>query len=294
MWKSKSIEVIIALPDSDMLMEGIRENTSQFHFSILRPEDFENISPEQWANTDILITDTQIPSPDHASNLKWVQFYREFNLDQVNAFKRVSPNTLFTSAEGVDLFAQATDALHLLLSPEAKVNTLYHATVGIIGYDSLGREIARLLKSFHCTILAATFNAMNPISFTYQPKATGDENGELFDRLYPIQALQSMLSHCDFVINTLPLSSKSNAFINAEVFKQTTPGTPVINATHPDIIVLESLKPPIDEGKIIYLSISDLQNEGIKNNSYMNQFLDLLQLNLKHFADKQPLLNQIQ
>ena len=294
MWKSNSIEAIITLPNSNIFMEGVRENTSRFHFNILEPEDFETISPEQWAKTDVLITDRVIPSPDQASNLKWVQFFSEFDLHQVNAFKKVSPNTVFTSAEGVDVHAQASDALHLLLSPEAKVKSLYHATVAIIGYDSLGREIARILQPFYCTILAATFNAMNPISFTYQPNATGDENGECFDRLYPIQALQSMLSQCDFAINTLPISSKSNSFINAEVFAKTSSGVPVINATHPDVTDLESLQSTIDEGKIVYLSITDIQNESGKNDIYISQFLDLMHLNLNYFADKQPLLNLIQ
>ena len=294
MWKSSSIEVLISLPDSGEISAKIREHSSRFHFQHVDPKDFESITPERWAKTDVLITDLNIPSPETASNLKWVQFYNKFNLNQVKAYQQIYPNTIFTSAEGVNIQIKASDILHLLFSPHMNVKSVYGATIGIVGYGSLGREMARILQTFYCTILASTFNAMTPIALTYQPDNTGDETGDCFDRLYPIQALPSMLAQCDFVINTLTKSSKSVGFITANIFEKITPGTPFVSTANSEVIDLDSIQPLIEDNIILYLSSEDNQRNEKNNGRYAMQFFDLLQKNMKHFSDNQTLLNIIQ
>jgi phosphoglycerate dehydrogenase-like enzyme len=47
---------------------------------------------------------------------------------------------------------------------------------------------------------------MHPEDTGYIPEGLGDPNGDYVHRLYPPQAIHSMLKECDFVIVTIPLT----------------------------------------------------------------------------------------
>ena len=83
------------------------------------------------------------------------------------------------------------------------------STVGIIGYGSIGRQIARVLQPFGVTILAAKRDIRQPEDTGYMVEGMGDPGGDFFDRLYPIQALKSMLPACDYVIVTVPMTPET-------------------------------------------------------------------------------------
>jgi phosphoglycerate dehydrogenase-like enzyme len=101
---------------------------------------------------------------------------------------------------------------------------LRDSTVGIIGYGSVGRQIARLLYGFGAKVLAAKRDAMHPEDNGYIPEGMGDPNGDYVHRLYPTQALQSMLKECDFVVVTTPLTQETRNLLGPNelaVFKPT-------------------------------------------------------------------------
>ena len=93
---------------------------------------------------------------------------------------------------------------------------LRSSVVGLIGYGSIGREIARLLQPLQTTILAVKRDVMHPADPGYIPEGLGDPEGNLFHRLYPIQALRSMLKECDYAIVTLPLSNATRGLIQMD------------------------------------------------------------------------------
>jgi phosphoglycerate dehydrogenase-like enzyme len=50
---------------------------------------------------------------------------------------------------------------------------LRHSTVGILGYGSIGRQVARLVKPFGGTVLAAKKDVMHPEDSGYTKEGTG-------------------------------------------------------------------------------------------------------------------------
>jgi phosphoglycerate dehydrogenase-like enzyme len=48
------------------------------------------------------------------------------------------------------------------------------------------------------------------------PEGLGDPQGDLFQRLYPVQALKSMLHQCDFIIVTVPLTPDTRGLVGVE------------------------------------------------------------------------------
>jgi len=90
------------------------------------------------------------------------------------------------------------------------------STVGLIGYGSIGREIARLLKPWGVTILAVKKDLRHPEDTGYFIPGLGDPAGDLFERLYPIQALRSVMAKSDYVVMLLPLSRETRGLVGAE------------------------------------------------------------------------------
>jgi len=106
---------------------------------------------------------------------------------------------------------------------------LKHSTVGIVGYGSIGRQVARLLHPLHTTILAAKKHVMNPEDKGFSQEGMGDPHGDFFDRLYPIEALHSLLKESDFVVLTLPLTEATHHLIDDSAFKAMKPSAYLIN-----------------------------------------------------------------
>jgi phosphoglycerate dehydrogenase-like enzyme len=90
------------------------------------------------------------------------------------------------------------------------------STVGIIGYGSIGRQGARLVNVFGATVLATKKDVMHPEDRNYTPEGMGDPAGDLVHRIYPYQALRSMLKECDFVAVTVPKTADTLGLIKAE------------------------------------------------------------------------------
>jgi len=124
------------------------------------------------------------------------------------------------------------------------------STVGIVGYGSVGREVARLLQPFNVRILATKRDVMHPHDIGYMPKGIGDPEGHLFTRLYPPQALKSMLKECDFVVITLPLSPETEDLIGKEELAAMKSTAFLINVSRGRVINTPALLSALQEGKI--------------------------------------------
>jgi len=56
---------------------------------------------------------------------------------------------------------------------------------------------------------------MHPYDTGYTIDGLGDPQGDYFTRLYPFQAMQSMLKECDFVVVAVPLAPSTRGLIGA-------------------------------------------------------------------------------
>src|SRR5262249_43405010 len=87
-------------------------------------------------------------------------------------------------------------------------NELRGQTLGIVGYGSIGQELAGIADNMGIKILATKRNLM-PLSADeegYQEPGLGDPELETPQRLYPPEAIASMARECDFLAITAPLT----------------------------------------------------------------------------------------
>src|SRR5690606_16433834 len=124
-------------------------------------------------------------------------------------------------------------------------------TLGIVGYGSIGRELARIADSMGINVLAVKNDVMRPtLDDAYQEEGTGDPEGESPLRLYPPQAVGSMLKECDYVVLTIPLTDATRHMIDAAVLKQMKKTAVLINVARGAVVDEAALLDALRSGRI--------------------------------------------
>ena len=81
---------------------------------------------------------------------------------------------------------------------------LYGTTLGIVGYGSIGRQVARLAQAMNMNVLACKRRPEVHRDDTYLLPNSGDPKGLIPSAWYGIDRVREMFARCDFVVVTLP------------------------------------------------------------------------------------------
>jgi len=127
---------------------------------------------------------------------------------------------------------------------------LRDCTVGIVGYGSIGRQIARLLQTFGAKVLAIKRDIRHPEDTGYTVERQGDPEGDFVNRLYPPQALASMLKECDFVVVCLPRTTATRNLMGVKELSAIKPGAYLVDISRGEIVDQNALLPLLREKKI--------------------------------------------
>jgi len=184
--------------------------------------------------------------------------------------------------------------------------------VGIVGYGSIGREIARLLNVFGAKVLAAKRDVMHPEDQGYIIPGLGDPAGDAFHRLYPYQALKSMLKECDFVVVALPLTAETRGLIGAEEIAAMKPSAYLVNLARGGTVDQAALLAALQEKRIAGAALDVFVEEPLPaghsfwklpnvivtphiagmSAHYNERAMDLFVENCKRYLAGSPLLNR--
>eukprot|EP01022_Parablepharisma_sp_SALTPOND_P025977 TRINITY_DN613_c0_g1_i1.p7 TRINITY_DN613_c0_g1~~TRINITY_DN613_c0_g1_i1.p7 ORF type:complete len:427 (+),score=32.14 TRINITY_DN613_c0_g1_i1:11411-12691(+) len=186
---------------------------------------------------------------------------------------------------------------------EKHVNDLaYGATVGIIGYGSIGRTVGKLLKdALNAKIYAIT---NDPVSEA--EKATLEFVGNT-------ESIKEILPKVDYVITILPLTPKTKGLINASLFKLMKPNAIFINIgrgpTVKESDLIDALKNQVIAGAGLDVfeveplpptsPLYDMDNVLMTPHStdiignMLDLSLDVFEKELKAFAEGRPFTNVV-
>ena len=228
---AKTVEVLITIPFEETLVNQLVNVSPQLNITVLKARKTEEIPPEILARAEVLYTNRVIPLPELAPNLRWIQFHWAGVDHALEAPILKVPEVVATHLSGASASQMAEFAITMILALGhhlSELNLLQRhsewpaerwerfspvelreSTVGIVGYGSIGRQIARLLYDFGAKALATKRDTMHPEDEGYTPEGLGDPHGDYVHRLYPPQAIQSMLKECDFVVVTVPLTPQT-------------------------------------------------------------------------------------
>jgi phosphoglycerate dehydrogenase-like enzyme len=330
----ESLEVLTTIPFPEPIMSRIGSLSPNIRLTLQPAKKVEEISTEVWNRTNVLYTDVLVPEPELVPNLKWVQFhYAGIDFVQESGLARMK-DLRITSMSGASAIQEGEYILMMLLGlahklPELISNLskqdwpadrwerfspteLSGSTVGLVGYGSIAREVARLLQVFNVRILAAKKDVKQPVDQGYSLPGRGDVNGDYFHRLYPIEALKSMLKLCDFVVITLPLTPETKGLISREEFKAMKPGASLIHISRGGVVDEAALVEALTEKRLAGAAVDVFMHEPLPATSplwktpnliitphvsgfspkYKDRAGEMFLKNLELFLRGEPLLNQ--
>ncbi len=238
---SEKIDVLMTVNISEDLLAKLLSISPRLSIKIHKVSRVDEIPQDAWATAEILYTGRIIPIPDQAPNLQWIQFHYT-GIDHASEAAILRREGLIaTTMSGATATQVAEHILMMLLAlghhlPEAlelqrkatwpkdrwerfSPRELRGATVGIVGYGSIGRQLARMLYALGAQVFATKRDVMHPQDEDYIPAGFGDRNGDYVHRLYPAEALCSMAKMIDFLVVSTPLSAATRDLINADVLE---------------------------------------------------------------------------
>lgn len=290
MSKIKSpIDVLITVPISSSLTKELQEVSPLLRITVRPAESVDHVPDELWARCEVLYTEHIIPDVDLAPNLKWVQHHHAGIDASMDFISPDSRNLIITTMSGAAASQIAEYVLTMLLAfgrhlPALSMNQkktdwpkdrwerfrpreLRTSTVGIIGYGSIGRQVACLLREFGATVLATKNDAMSPADRGYAPEGMGDPQGDLVHRLYPAQALKSMLKDCDFIVVTVPLTSETRGLVNAQVLSTCKSTAYLVDVSRGGIVDHTALIKALNEHKLAGAALDVFPEEPLPKKS---------------------------
>lgn len=127
---------------------------------------------------------------------------------------------------------------------------LFGSTIGIVGYGSIGRHIARIAQGFGMNILACKRRPEQHHDDKYLIPGTGDPEGRIPSAWYGIDRLREMLAKSDVVAVTLPGIPTTNALIGAAELAALPEHAWVVNVGRGAVFDEPALVRALREGKL--------------------------------------------
>lgn len=326
-------DVLVTAPFSEPLLNKLRAVSPQIR---IEQVTLENGRWPEGKRTDaeIIYAIGEAPPPELAPNLKWVQGHWA-GVDHLMDKPVWDSDISLTSASGIHTINMAQYVLAQMLAWAHRVprwvrtqqqgkwpdgrwekfvpDELRGKTLGILGYGSIGREVARLAKPFGMKVLVTKRNVLRPEDTGYIIPGTGDPNGNLPDRIYPSQATRSMVALCDYVVITLPLTTETRHIFDESLLKELKPSCYLINVGRGGIIDENALVKALKKGWIAGAGLDVFEQEPLPESSplwemenvimtphvsgftpaYHERVTDLFAENLRRYLASEPLLNLV-
>jgi phosphoglycerate dehydrogenase-like enzyme len=268
----KNIEVLTTIPFPDAVMHRLKNLAPRIKINLIPAQKAEDVPFDVWNKIEVLYTDVLLPDPELVPNLKWVQFHYA-GIDYIQGSPLLEKSELiFSSMSGASAIQEAEYILMMMLGlghrmPDLAANQfkkewpidrwdrftpfeLSGSTVGLVGYGSISRELARILQILNVKVLAAKKDAKHPADSGYSIEGHGDPEGNYFHRLYPIEALKQMLKLCDFVVITVPLTPDTKGLIGEPEIQAMKPGAFLVHVARGGIVDEAALITALNEHKI--------------------------------------------
>ncbi len=269
----KPVTVLITLKTDEELVQRIQAVSPTLNVMVHHAHSATEIPPDMWDEVEVLFTDNVFPDREMAPNLRWVQVISAGVDSMLGNVLFEDGEVVLTTVSGIHAVTMAELAIGMMLAFAHRIplmierqaardwpkdrarlfepRLLRGATLGIVGYGSIGRELARLARAFGMEVLASKRDVRQPASRDeYVVPGTGDPDGVLTNRLYPPQALRSMFKECDYVVVLVPKTPETENLLNAEAIKAMKPGAVLINLSRGGIVDEEALRKGLETGAL--------------------------------------------
>lgn len=323
------INVVVAMDFSDEIMEQLRSISPRLHIE----RHFPKVPDAAYAEAEVLYTSQEFPEPEQAPRLRWIQSHAAGANHFLDRTIVEAEDVEITTASGIHATPMAEYCLTMMLAfahhlPDhrrAQERALWvkdfpatiplrGQTVGIVGYGSVGRELGRMADQLGMMVVATKRDLRQTSSSEkYVEFGLGDAEAEIPMRLYPPQALASMVEVCDFVVLTVPLTDETHHLVDEVVLEAMKPSAYLINVGRGAVVDEAALISALAAEKIAGVALDVTEHEPLppssplwhmdnviitphvsgNNNRYHERAAALFAENLERYLDNRPLLNKL-
>jgi len=291
-----------------------------------------------YSSAEVLYAGTLPRDRSRAPQLKWVQVHMA-GVNGLHEHPLYADGTLaLTTASGVHAATVAEYAMTALLALAHRVPRMVEwqgrgawppdpqrwplfvptavrgATLGVIGYGSIGRELDRIAKTaFAMRVLACKRDPARRADHGYCPASTGDPEGRLPDAWFSPGELTDLLAGSDVVVMCAPLTRETQQMIGARELSAMKPTAYFINVGRGASVDEAALARALTEERIAGAAVDVFAQEpppaghplyGAPNvilsphvsgfvASYDDDCCTLFAENLRRYLDGVPLLNLV-
>jgi len=266
------INVLITLTFPEELLQQLKALSSRIRIRVHPVRASEDLPRELLGGIEVLYTSRVIPDLDDVPKLRWIQLH-DAGVQHVEEHPALKSEVMVTTLSGVSAPSMAEYALMAILGlgrrillmmkdkekkrwAEDRIERfmpieLSKSTVGVVGYGSVGREVARVCHSMGAKIVATKRNLKILEDEGYFLSGHGDPKAELVERLYPPQAIASMASLCDFLVICVPLTNETRGIVGEKVFNLMKPRSFLIDLSRGGVVDHGALVEALEEKKIV-------------------------------------------
>jgi phosphoglycerate dehydrogenase-like enzyme len=231
----------------------------------------EGVAPATLAQADVLYFWDQPADPALMPRLRWTQFTSA-------GIGKIAPTALARSgvpvacASGAYSTTVAEMAMALLLALQRRLprcaelqrekvwrgdmtrivgDASRGRTMGIVGYGSIGREVARLAQAFGMTVLACKRQPhVRAEGAHFRLQGTGDPEGRIPAGWFGLEQVAEMLRRCDVVVITLPGSTYTAKCIGRAELAALPPHAFLVNVGRGTVIDDDALLAALRAGRL--------------------------------------------
>lgn len=283
------VEVLVTFPLEEDLQTQIRELSEFVNLTVSPAQRAEDIPEEIWQQVEVLYTLRALPETAQAPKLRWVQSYLAGVENELNHPLFEEGKVFFSSLSGANARQTAEHVLTMMMAlghnlPEFGAlqservwmedkgkkyspREINSSTVGIIGYGSIGRQVARLVTGMGAEVLATKRDAMAPAHYGYSAEDVGDPDGDLFTRLYPPEAMRSMLKECDFVVVCVPKTSDTAGLVGNKELAAMKKTAYLVDVSRGGVVDQDALLAALEHKKIEGAALDVFEDEPLPEDS---------------------------
>jgi len=293
------------------------------------------VPPQALRRAEVMYTGAVFPDPALAPRLRWVQLDTS-GADHVLHTPLWRSNVALTTLNGVAPPTMAEYALmmmlafahHLpaMLAHQARADwpddterrrlftprELHGATVGIVGFGSIGRELGRIAHAIGMRVLALRREPAAHPSPALMPGQGDEPDGP--DGLYGPDGLMEMLPHCDYVVLAVPYTPATHHLIDRAALHAMKPAAILVNMARGGVVEETALVEALRAGRIAGAALDVCEEEPLPAGSplwamsnvvisphvagltphYLERVIELFGENLRRYLAGEPLVNRVQ
>jgi phosphoglycerate dehydrogenase-like enzyme len=268
-------------------------------------------------------------------NLKWIQTHSA-GIDNILDKPIWQSKVIITTTSGIHPVPMAEHALAMILAFRWKLLDMFRwqtraewpqgrwdkvimpelrgSTLGIVGYGSIGRELARLARALGMWVSAANRSGQRRRDEGYNEPGIGDPDAIIPEKIYPIGGLLEMLPQCDYVVALMPLTPETHHLFGAEAFAQMKESAFFFNLGRGPVVDELALIDALRQGQIAGAGLDVFEEEPLPSDSplwqmenviisphvagftprYDDRASDVFAENLRRYLAGEPLLNLVE